>query len=60
MLLDRRQIEARLVEIKDRLNDIWFGGKGPAGGDIHECDKEEFYSLLREETKLLKQLKESE
>lgn len=36
-------------ERKARLNDIWFSGRGPAGGDICPEDQEEFHQLLQEE-----------
>jgi hypothetical protein len=43
----------RLKEVRDRLNDIWYSGYGPAGGDIRPEHREEFNALLNEEHKLL-------
>jgi len=44
---------SRLDEIRKRLNEIWFSGRGPAGGDIRPEDREEFIRLLDEEERLL-------
>jgi hypothetical protein len=43
----------RLKEIRERLNDIWYSGQGPAGGDIRPENREEFDALLNEEIELL-------
>ena len=42
----------RLAKIKARLNEIWFNGNGPAGGDILLRDKREFDELLEEESNI--------
>jgi len=52
----------RLGIVKNRLNDIWFGGRGSAGGDICPEYQDEFNSLLKEsldlETELNREHKE--
>jgi len=42
----------RLAKIRARLNEIWFGGNSPAGGDVLPRDKREFDELLEEESNI--------
>ena len=50
----------RLKQIRHRLNEIWFDGNGPAGGEIRAKDSREFNSLLKEEETLLGEADEQE
>jgi hypothetical protein len=45
--------EERLKVVRARLNEIWYDGIGPAGGDIRPQDLAEFEVLLQEEEAIL-------
>ena len=46
----------RMKEITYRLNEIWFDGEGPAGGEIDPKCRKEFKDLLDEQDRLFKEL----